>query len=187
MDACEVEFEVTEPVPIPAAKPPMELIDGALVQKLGGTLRHQSLEKRWLQAIRAWSGDQGQTLHEWRHQFGAPRYGFASLAPDVAHLSAEAISELGPEASEAPPRAPDIAVEILMDGEPPSDIEWKIGAYLAAGTRVVFVVDPSDRKVLAHASGGITRFGPGDLVTHSSMPEFAYPIDEMFDGLYLGP
>jgi Uma2 family endonuclease len=171
---------------IPETKPATELIDGRLVQKMSPKRRHQKLEMRWALALHAWGGGSGDALSEWRHEFRAPGYSFASLVPDVAYLSNESLEELGPAASEAPPRAPEIAVEILSAGESERRLAWKIGAYLAAGTRVVFVVDPPQRTVIAHAREGIERFGPGDTVRHATMPGFAYAIDAMFDGLYLG-
>jgi len=118
----------------------------------------------------------------------SPRRGIASrlLVPDVAFHSAETLAKLGPEGSEAPACAPQVAVEILSVGEPGSALAWKIGVYLAAGTRAVFVVDPLRRTVVAHARDGVTRFGPGDTVRHVALPEFAFGIDGMFDGLYLG-
>jgi Uma2 family endonuclease len=174
------------PMEIPETKPATELIDGRLVQKMSPKRRHQALEIRWTLALRAWGGDRGDAYHEWRHEFRAPGHSFASLVPDIAYLSRESLEELGPAASEAPPRAPEIAVEILSAGESERHLTWKIGAYLAAGTRVVFVVDPPRRTVVAHARGGVERFGPGDVVRHATMPAFAYAVDVMFEGLYLG-
>jgi Uma2 family endonuclease len=171
---------------IPETKPATELIDGRLVQKMSPKWRHQELELRWTLALRAWAGGRGRTIHEWRHEFRAPGHSFASLVPDVAYLSRESSDALGPEASESPRRAPEIAVEILSAGESERHLAWKIGAYLAAGTRVVFVVDPPKRTVIAHARDGVERFGPGDVVQHAALPGFAYPVDEMFEGLYLG-
>ena len=137
-------------------------------------------------ALQAWGGERGEALHEWRHEFTAPGRSFASLVPDVAYEAKEALDELGPAASEKPPRAPDIAVEILSAGENEQRLAWKIAAYLEAGTQVVFVVDPPRRTVIAHSRGGVTRFGPGETVVHEALPGFAYPVDEMFEGLYLG-
>ncbi|HEY0380769.1 MAG TPA: Uma2 family endonuclease [Candidatus Elarobacter sp.] len=174
------------PVEIPETTPPTELIDGRLVQKTGGELRHQTLELRWTLVLRAWSGQVGEALHEWRHEFRAPGHSFASLVPDVAYLSRDSLEALGPAASEKPPRAPDVAVEILSAGESERHLTWKIGAYLAAGTRVVFVVDAPKRTVIAHSRDGVERFGPGDTVRRPAMSGFAYAIDAMFDGLYLG-
>jgi Uma2 family endonuclease len=163
------------------------------VQKFGGTLRHQALEKRWVLALSGWHGNRSVSCHEWQHEFRAPGYAFAILVPDIAYQSRSTLDELGPAASEAPARAPEFAVEILCAAEPEHDLAWKIGAYLAGGTHVLFVVDPPRRTVIAYARpatgsepSSAARFGPGETVTHALMPGFAYPIDAMFEGLYLG-
>jgi Uma2 family endonuclease len=177
---------VLDPIPIPAAKPAIELIDGRLVQKMSPQTRHQVLEKRWLFTLDAWAGTRGEALTEWRFQFQAPGRSFGSLVPDVAFLSREAMDELGPAAAEIPPRAPEIVVEILSPRDSEGTLAWKIGAYLAGGTRVIFVVDPPHRTVIARDADGVQRFGPGDVVVHPAMPGFVFPIDAMFEGLYLG-
>ena len=174
------------PMEIPDTVPATELIDDRLVQKVSPKLRHQELELRWTHALRAWGGEGARAIHEWRHEFRAPGHSFASLVPDVAYLSAESSDALEPAALEAPPRAPEIAVEILSAGESERYLAWKVGAYLAAGTRVVFVVDPPNMTVIAHARGSVERFGPGDTIRHETMPGFSYAIDAMFAGLYLG-
>jgi len=174
------------PIRIPETKPATELIDGCLVQKMSAKRRHQALEKRWVNALDAWAGDRGEANHEWRHEFTAPGHRFASLVPDVAYLSREAIAALGDAAAEQPRRAPEVAVEILSAGESESRLAWKIGAYLAAGTVAVFVVDPPRRTVIAHDRAGTTRFGPSEVVAHAALPGFALPVDAMFEGLYLG-
>lgn len=174
------------PIRIPETKPATELIDGRLVQKMSPKFRHQELELRWTLALRAWSDGRGRAAFEWRHEFTAPGHRFASLVPDVAYLNAEAVEALGPAGLESPELAPDVAVEILSAGESEVRLSWKVGAYLAAGTKVVFVVDPPRRTVVAHAPAGVTRFGPGETVRHEALPGFAFAIDAMFDGLYLG-
>jgi Uma2 family endonuclease len=183
MSVRDMQYEVLDPVPIPAAKPAIELIDGRLVQKMSPMLRHQALEKRWVAALDAWADGRGEAYTEWRHQFTAPGHTFASLVPDVAYEPYATLRDLGPDASQAPPRAPEIAVEILSPGDSERSLAWKIGAYVAAGTRVLFVVDPPKRTVIVHSRDGVARFGPGDTVTHPSMPGFAYAIDGMFEGL----
>lgn len=163
-----------------------ELIDGCLVRKMSPKRRHQTLEKRWAAALDAWTGDGGEALTEWRFEFKAPGFTFSSLQPDVAYLSRAALDELGPAGAEKPKRAPEIAVEIVSAGDRERDLAWKVRAYLAAGTRVIFVVDPPQRSVIAHARDGVSRFGLGETVTHTAMPGFAYAVDVMFEGLYLG-
>ena len=173
------------PIRIPETTPATELIDGHLVQKMSPMLRHQALEKRWMAALDAWAVGKGEAFAEWRHEFRAPGHTFASLVPDVAYMSAAAFEALGPGASELPAQAPEIAVEILSAGESQKRIAWKVGAYLAAGTKVVFVVDPPRQTVVAHAAQWVMTFGPGDTVRHDAVPGFSFAIDAMFEGLYL--
>ncbi len=165
-------------------KPPFEIVDGRLERKMSPRLRHQALEKRWVAAFDAWAAGCGEAFTEWRHKFTAPGKSFASLVPDVVYVSYATLQRLG-QAAEAPPQAPELVVEILSRGDSERALAWKVGAFLAAGTRVVFVVDPPRRSVIAHDAGGTARFGPGDTVSHPSLPGFAYAVDVMFAGLNL--
>lgn len=174
------------PVHIPEAKPAYEYIDGRLVQKMSPKRRHQWLAMRWAKRLEAWSGVEGSALTEWRVNFRAPGRRWGSLVPDVAYFSAEALALLSIEQREEPPIAPDVAVEILSAGDLPQDLDWKVGAYLGAGTAVVFVIDPPARAVVAHARGSVATFISGDMLTHPALPGFSYSLDEMFAGLYLG-
>jgi Uma2 family endonuclease len=173
-------------IQIPDTEPETELIDGRLVQKMSPKRRHQALEQRWVAALTAWSRGRGEALTEWRHQFTIPGGTFTSLVPDVAYMSHAVLDALGPSDAEAPPRAPEIVVEVLSRGESERNLVWKTRAYLDAGTLVVFVVDPPHRTVVAHARDRVTRFTTGETVVHAALPDFAYDVDTMFDGLYLG-
>jgi len=72
-------------------------------------------------------------------------------APDVAFVSRSTIERVGRFRGFFP-GAPDLAVEVLSPSERPADVHAKTGDYLAAGTRVVWVVDPSRRQVRVHRS-----------------------------------
>jgi Uma2 family endonuclease len=179
------------PIEIPEIKPALELLDGRLVRKMSPKRRHQALEMRWARMLQDWAGDGGEALCEWRYEFQPPGSGFVSLVPDVAYLSREALDELGPAGAELPQRAPEIAVEVLSQGDSMRRLARKIDAYLSAGTRVLFVVNPPRRTVVVHSRSAdgkhVTQtFGPGEVVSHAAMPGFVYGIDAMFEGLYLG-
>ncbi|MGI0150303.1 MAG: Uma2 family endonuclease [Thermoplasmata archaeon] len=45
------------------------------------------------------------------------------------------------------PGAPDLAIEVLSPGNSPGDVRSKVADYLAAGTRLVWCVDPAKRRV----------------------------------------
>lgn len=48
--------------------------------------------------------------------------------------------------------APDLAVEVLSPEDRPRDLLDKVGEYLEAGTRLVWVVDPNRRRATSYRS-----------------------------------
>jgi len=72
-------------------------------------------------------------------------------APDVAFVSRSSIERAGAVRGYFP-GAPDLAVEVLSPSERPADVHAKIGDYLAAGSRLVWVIDPASRQVRVHRS-----------------------------------
>jgi len=78
--------------------------------------------------------------------------------PDVAFVSRERVEHVAdPQvAFEGPP---DLAVEVLSPSSTPASAHAKVGDYLAAGTRLVWVVDPvcetvtSDRRRRGRGAG----------------------------------
>ena len=48
--------------------------------------------------------------------------------------------------------APDLAVEVLSPGDNSRDVLEKVGEYLNAGTRLVWVIDPEERTAVAYRS-----------------------------------
>jgi Uma2 family endonuclease len=72
-------------------------------------------------------------------------------APDVAFVSRSTIERAGAFRGYFP-EPPDLAVEVLSPSERPADVHAKIGDYLAAGSRLVWVIDPSNRRVRVHRS-----------------------------------
>ena len=71
------------------------------------------------------------------------------LAPDVAFVRQERLPSSGLPTSYWP-GAPDLAVEVLSPGDTSSEVQDKVAAWLAGGTRVVWVVDPQRRVVVIH-------------------------------------
>ena len=50
------------------------------------------------------------------------------------------------------PFAPDLAVEVLSPGDRRNDVLEKVGEYLDAGSRLVWVIDPEQRMAIAYRS-----------------------------------
>ena len=53
--------------------------------------------------------------------------------------------------------APDLVVEILSPSEPASELDAKVRDYFAAGTRLIWVVDPIARIVDVRRRDGLAR------------------------------
>jgi Uma2 family endonuclease len=70
-------------------------------------------------------------------------------APDVSFVSFDRLPEI-PEGYV--PVAPDLAIEILSPDDGPRYVLEKVGEYLDAGVRLVWVIDPKHRKAIVYRS-----------------------------------
>src|SRR6266851_921931 len=81
--------------------------------------------------------------------------------------------------------APDLAVEIVSPSDRWITVSGKVDAYLAAGVRVVWVIEPGPRAAWVHtAEGAERRLGAdgGDILqAESVLPGFRLPLSELFD------
>jgi Uma2 family endonuclease len=76
--------------------------------------------------------------------------------PDVAFERRRANGRAGLSSGFAE-GAPELAVEIRSPSDRRGDVARKVAEYLAAGSRLVWVVDPAGRSVTVHAPGRPTR------------------------------
>lgn len=103
------------------------------------------------------------------------------LAPDVAFVRAVQLPE--PDAKGFYRGAPDLAIEVLSPDDRPGDVRGKIDDYLAAGARMVIVVDPAKRVVTVHAQDGpVVTLGEGDrLDLDEVVSGFSLPVSAIFE------
>ena len=102
-------------------------------------------------------------------------------APDVAFVSSERLGT-----GEAPAGflelAPDLAVEVVSPNDSASDVQSKVEDWLAAGTRLVWVVYPDTRSVTAYRSlhEAEVLSEPDTLEASPVLPDFALPVRDLF-------
>ena len=79
------------------------------------------------------------------------------------------------------PFAPDLAVEVLSPADRRNDVLEKVGEYLDAGSRMVWVIDPEQRTAVAYRSlmdvrviGEAEALDGGDVV-----PGFTCPLKDV--------
>jgi Uma2 family endonuclease len=82
--------------------------------------------------------------------------------------------------------APDLAVEVLSPNDLARDVARKVREYLAAGIKLVWIVDPDSRFVQVHrprgnAAGVLSGFGEADILTGEDvLPGFCTPVADFF-------
>ena len=80
------------------------------------------------------------------------------------------------------PGAPDIAIEVVSPGDTAAELEQKVGEYLAAGSRRVWVVYPSSRRVMVYRTDGTAMSYSDDAAIEDPelLPGFSLPLAEIF-------
>jgi Uma2 family endonuclease len=125
--------------------------------------------------------------HRLGRVFGEAGYVLASepdtvRAPDASFVSTGRISDAtrrGPYVV----GAPDLAVEVVSPGDTRQEVAEKVGEYLAAGARAVWVIDPRRRTVTTHLPGrDPVRLGLGETQDGGDyLPGFRLPVSEVFE------
>jgi len=97
-------------------------------------------------------------------------------APDVAFVSRERIP---PRSTKGfPALAPDLAIEVLSPDDRPGETLAKVGDWLSAGTRLVWVVDPNRRTARVYRTDGSEAVvqADGTLDGDDLLPGFSCPL-----------
>ncbi len=101
-------------------------------------------------------------------------------APDVAYVTWDRVPE--PIPAGYPALAPDLVVEVLSPDERPGEVLAKVGDWLEAGSRLVWVIDPVRRLARVYRADGSEA-----LVRHEDpldgedvVPGFASPLAAIF-------
>ncbi|MBX9585044.1 MAG: Uma2 family endonuclease [Gemmataceae bacterium] len=88
--------------------------------------------------------------------------------------------------------APDLAVEILSDGNTAAEMARKRREYFAGGTKLVWIIDPDERTVGVYADPHqpdlMTLLRATDTLDGgAALPGFALPLADLFDDPQLNP
>ena len=102
-------------------------------------------------------------------------------APDVAFTSKQRQPEMQRRGYGAV--APDLVAEIVSPDDRPGEVLSKVGDWLAAGVRLVFVIDPVRREVRVYRSDGsqsaVTE--SGRLDGEDVLPGFSCSLADFLD------
>jgi Uma2 family endonuclease len=103
--------------------------------------------------------------------------------PDVAFVSRERLPGGRPPRESILDLAPDLAVEILSEGNTQKEMQRKLADYFAAGTRLVWYIDVRKRIVSVYTSPeSMTVLDETATIDGANvLPGFRLAIKELFD------
>jgi Uma2 family endonuclease len=101
--------------------------------------------------------------------------------PDAAFVRSDRLREIT-NRKKYVPFAPDQAVEVLSPDDRPDSVEEKVQEWLAAGSRMVWTVDPGARTVTVHRPGAepVTFTEDQDLDGSDVLPGFVCRVALFF-------
>lgn len=103
-------------------------------------------------------------------------------APDVSFVAQERVPPDGPPQGYWE-LAPDLAVEVVSPNDAAAEIQSKVQMWLESGVRLVWVVYPDTRSVVAYKSlKEISTFTAGDALSGGDVVTgFESPVAEIFE------
>jgi Uma2 family endonuclease len=160
-----------------------ELVDGTLVEKCMGA-REANLAA-WIIRLLGYFTDP-QNLGELFGSDGPFRLlGGLVRLPDVTFIRREKLPGGQVPAQPILELAPDLAIEVLSEGNTPGEMQRKRREYFLAGTSLVWEVDPRRRVVTVYTGPeeGQTRTVADTLDGGTVLPELSLPVTRIFERL----
>lgn len=102
-------------------------------------------------------------------------------APDVAFIRAERLPN-GPPARGFVEVIPDLIIEVVSTWDTAAEVEEKVQDWLAAGVRLVLVLQPTTHTITAYRTASeVSRLGEADeLDADDVVPGFRCPVRDLF-------
>jgi Uma2 family endonuclease len=157
-----------------------ELVDGVLVEKSMG-FRESCLAGLILSLLREFVMPRNLGLVTGPDGMMRLAPGLVRI-PDVSFISWERIPSRRMPKEPVTGLAPDLAVEVLSEGNTPAEMNRKIADYFRAGVQLVWLVDPEERRVHVYTSPD----QPRSLAESEILPcepvlqGFSIPLKDLF-------
>lgn len=160
-----------------------EYLDGKVYPKVSPKLPHFVVQGALVAIVRRLGRERGMVGPECDYHLGAIDGTDTKFIPDIAFISDEKLFALPRKDREAPPVAPDLAIEVRSPSNRKRFIVAKIARYLTCGTLLVLDVDPAKRTITAHARDGVREYNAGDRFQNDAIPWLVFDVAEAFEDL----
>jgi Uma2 family endonuclease len=163
-----------------------ELVDGTLVEKVVG-FKESAIALRLSKYLNRWNDENGE------FGFLAGADGTIRLmdklvrAPDLAFTYLDRTPDRRVPDEPVPDLAPDLAVEVLSEGNTREEMERKLKEYFFPEVQLVWYVDARPRSVRVYTSPDrVVELGPADTLDGGTVPPgFSVRVAQLFE--QLGP
>ena len=161
-----------------------ELVDGTLVEKILGA-KKSFVAKNLSKHVQRWnddSGDVGMILGE---AGTVMLMGELVRAADLSFTNWDRVPGRVLPDDPVPDLAPDLAVEVLSEGNTRAEMERKLKEYFLSEVQLVWYIDPRKRTVRVYTSpDAVTELAEADTLTGGAvLPGFAVKVARLFDHL----
>lgn len=161
-----------------------ELVDGTLVEKVMG-MSESVVAAEVIGVLRDWNrrvGNVGMIAGA-----DGPFQLFAKLVriPDVSFTNWDRLPGRKVPSKPVPNVSPDLAVEVLSEGNTRTEMERKLKEYFLSEVRVVWFIDPDARTVRVYTSPDKVRelTAKDTLDGGDVLPGFSVPVAQLFADL----
>jgi Uma2 family endonuclease len=159
-----------------------ELVEGEIRRMTPAGFEHGTIASRLLSMLENYvrQHDLGKTCAA-ETGFLLTRDPDTVRAPDAAFVSHERIKEIPADSGSYAPIAPDLVAEVVSPNDTFAQVEEKAQFWLRCGTRMVLVVEPSNRALRVYQSEQVSflqesdTFSAGDVV-----PGWQFEVAELF-------
>lgn len=157
---------------------PYELVEGRIVEVTPAGFSHGAITSRAAALLRAFVDANGSG------EVVGAETGFwldehTLRAPDCAFVSQDKLASIE-EADKYVPFAPDLAVEVVSPGDNAANIRDKVSQYRRAGTRLIWVIYPSIRKVDVYLPDGTSYEASSTLDGGDVLPGLQLAVTDLF-------
>jgi Uma2 family endonuclease len=102
--------------------------------------------------------------------------------PDISFVRWENLPHRALPTAPIPDLVPDLAVEVLSEGNTPAEMQRKLKEYFLAGVKLVWFVEPDQRtvRVFAAPDRSVTLTADDTLDGGDVLPGFTLPVKQVF-------
>lgn len=158
----------------------VELVRGVLVVREPAGARHGEVAMELARRLANHVRDRGLgRVYAAETGFALARAPDTVRAPDIAFIERTRLPDPAPTGF--PDLAPDLVVEVLSPSDRPGDVLAKIGDWLSAGARLVWVIDLARRVARLYRLDGTEEILTADqtLDGEDVVPGFRCPLGEI--------